>query len=127
MFTAGATWYIDTDKKWSVSALNRFEINSQQADTGITPGTVYTVEGGIGYGITKIITIGAAGFYQQRVNGDVGGNSTSDLPHVAGIGPEISTFFPSIMLGVSLRYEYEFLAADRFQGNTVMLTVTKRF
>jgi hypothetical protein len=31
------------------------------------------------------------------------------------------------MLGVSLRYEYAFLAEDRLQGSTVMLTVTKRF
>ena len=127
MFTAGATWYIDTDRKWSISALNRYEINAVQADTGITPGTVYTVEGGIGYAVSKIVTVGAAGYYQQRVNGNVGDHSTGDLPRTSGIGPEIATFFPSIMLGVSLRYEYGFLAEDLFQGSTVMLTVTKRF
>ena len=26
MITAGATWYIDADKKWAVSALNRYEL-----------------------------------------------------------------------------------------------------
>jgi hypothetical protein len=127
MFTAGATWYPDDEKKWSISALNRYEINAQQDDTGITPGQVYTVEGGIGYGISKIVTVGAAGYYQQQTTSNTGTGADPNRNRVAGIGPEISTFFPSIMLGVSLRYEYEFLAESRLQGNTVMLTVTKRF
>ena len=38
MFTAGATWYPDKDKRWSVSALNRYEFNTEQEDTRITPG-----------------------------------------------------------------------------------------
>jgi hypothetical protein len=127
MFTAGATWYIDEQKKWSISALNRYEINSQQADTGLTPGQVYTVEGGIGYGVSKIVTLGAIGYYQQQTSSNTGTGANPDRNRVAAIGPEVSTFFPSATLGVSLRYAYEFLADSRFQGHTVMLTVTKRF
>ena len=126
MFTAGLTWYPDEQKKWSISALNRYEINAQQDDTGITPGQVYTVEGGIGYGVSKIVTLGAVGYYQQQTTISTGGNSSRERGRVAAIGPEIATFFPSAMLGVSLRYEYEFLAESRLQGNTVMLTITKK-
>jgi hypothetical protein len=127
MFTAGATWYPDEQKKWSVSVLNRYEINGQQDDTGITPGQVYTVEGGIGYGISKIVNLGAVGYYQQQTTVNTGSGASGERGRVAAIGPEVSAFWPSIMLGVSLRYEYEFLAESRLQGNTVMLTVTKRF
>ena len=127
MFTAGATWYPDEQKKWSVSALNRYEINAQQDDTGITPGQVYTLEGGIGYGISKIVTLGAIGYYQLQTTSDTGDHSSRDRASVGGIGPEISTFFPSATLGVSLRYAYEFMAESRLQGHTIMLTVTKRF
>jgi hypothetical protein len=127
MFTAGATWYVDEQKKWSISALNRYEINGQQDDTGITPGQVYTVEGGIGYGVSKIVTLGAIGYYQQQTSVDTGTGASGDRDRVSGIGPEISAFFPSITLGVSLRYAYEFLAESRLQGHTVMLTLTKRF
>jgi hypothetical protein len=127
MFTAGATWWVDPAKKWSISALNRYEINGQQDDTGITPGQVWTLEGGIGYGISKIVTLGAAGYYQLRTTHNTGSGASPALPRVGGIGPEIATFFPSATLGVSLRYEYEFMAESRLQGHTVMLTVTKRF
>jgi hypothetical protein len=130
MLTAGATWYPDQEKRWALSVLNRYEFNQQQEDTStpITPGQAYTVEGGLSYGITKTIDVGAVGYYQQQVTGDTG-TAAMQRAHgrVAAIGPEVSAFFPSMMLGVSLRYEYEFLAESRLQGNTVTLTLTKKF
>jgi hypothetical protein len=127
MFTFGATWYPDEEKKWSFSALNRYEINAQQDDTGITPGQAYTLEGGLGYAVSKIVTVGVIGYYQQQTTMSTGGYASRNKDRVAAVGPEIATFFPSAMLGVSLRYAYEVMAEDRFQGHTVMLTVTKRF
>jgi hypothetical protein len=127
MITAGATWYPDEAKKWSLSALNRYEFNQKQEDTGITPGQAYTVEGGIGYAVAPGIDIGAIGYYQQQVTGDSGNGTPSGRNRVAAIGPEINAFFPKIMLGISLRYAYEFMADNRLQGNTFTLTVTKRF
>jgi hypothetical protein len=127
MLTAGATWYPDAAKKWSVSVLNRYEFNQEQEDTNITPGDAYTVEGGIGYAATAPIEIGAIGYYQQQVNGDRGINNPAPRDRVAGIGPEVNAFFPKMMLGISLRYAYEFMAENRFQGNTATLTITKKF
>jgi hypothetical protein len=131
MLTAGATWYPDEAKKWSVSALNRYEFNQQQEDTDVTIGQAYTVEGGIGYALSMTesqkIDFGAIGYYQQLVTGDSGSGVPSGRNRVAAIGPEINAFFPKIMLGITLRYAYEFLADNRLQGNTFTLTVTKRF
>ncbi|MGO8676841.1 MAG: transporter [Limisphaerales bacterium] len=130
MFTAGAAWYPDAAKKWSVSALSRYEINMEHDD--YTVGQAYTLEWGLGRTILQNIDAGLAGYYQQKVTSDTGGPPRD---RVAGIGPEISTSWPKYALGVSLRYAYEFMAeggtatpADgRLEGHTVTLTVTKRF
>jgi hypothetical protein len=126
MLTAGATWYIDNAKKWSVSALNRFEFSMEKEDTEQIPGQVYTVEGGMSYELFKGIDVGPIGYYQQQVNPTTG-SSWSDRNRVAGVGPEVSVSIPQWMMGVSLRYAYEFMAESRLQGQTVTLTITKRF
>jgi len=126
MLTAGVTWYIDHDKTWSVSALNRYEFNTEQRDTDITPGQAYTLEWGIGKTLAKVYDIGVVGYYQQQTTaGNVNGSSGYD--RVASVGPEIGVAFPKPMLSVSFRYLYEFMAKDRAQGQTFSLTLTKRF
>jgi len=127
MLTAGATWYIDHDKQWAVSALNRYEFNSEKNDTDITPGQVYTLEWGVSRTFMKTWDVGAVGYYQQQVTGTTGTGTSGELGRVAGVGPEISAFFPKIMLGVSFRWVYEFMAESRLQGQTFTLTLTKRF
>lgn len=126
MLTAGATWYIDNEKRWALSALNRYEFSTEKEDTEQIPGQAYTLEWGASYGVTKTVDVGAVGYYQQQVNPS-SGDSWSNRNRVAAVGPEISAFFPKMMLGVSLRYEYEFMAENRLQGNTFTLTVTKKF
>jgi hypothetical protein len=44
MLTAGATWYPDEAKTWAISALNRYEFNSEDRDTHDTRGQAYTLE-----------------------------------------------------------------------------------
>jgi hypothetical protein len=46
---------------------------------------------------------------------------------VAAVGPEVSVMFPKQMFFVSVRYNYEFMAESRAQGNAITLTLTKRF
>ena len=122
MFTAGATFYPDAEKQWSISALSRYEINMEH--NGISKGQAYTLEWGASRTVIPNIDLGLAGYYQGQVTSTTGG-----LPRdqVAGLGPEISAFCPKYATGVSLRYAYEFMAEDRLEGHTVALTITKRF
>ena len=126
MQTAGATWYIDEGKTWAVSALNRYEFNTEQRDTHVTPGQAYTLEWGVSKTLIKVIDLGAVGYYQQQVTTDSGAPASS-RDRVAAVGPEISVAFPKQMLFISLRYDYEFMAENRAQGHTFALTLTKRF
>ena len=126
MQTAGATWYIDDAKTWAVSALSRYEFSTEQRDTEIIPGQTYTLEWGVSKTLNKVIDVGPAGYYQQQVNPN-SGTSWSSRSRVAAVGPEVNVAFPKQMLFVSLRYNYEFMAENRAQGNAVTLTLTKRF
>jgi len=127
MLTAGATWYIDQQKTWAVSALNRYEFNTEQRDTHVTPGQAYTLEWGVSKTLAKVIDVGAVGYYQQKVTGDSGpALFTMPRDRVAAVGPEISVAFPKQALFVSFRYLYEFTAENRAQGHTFALTLTKR-
>jgi hypothetical protein len=124
MQTAGATWYVDEAKTWAVSALSRYEFNTEQRDTHVTPGDAYTLEWGISKSVCKEADLGLVGYYQQQVTGN---SNKAPLNRVAAIGPEVSVMFPKQMFFVSLRYNYEFMAESRAQGHTTALTLTKRF
>lgn len=127
MLTAGATWYADQAKTWAVSALNRYEFNTEQRDTHITPGQAYTLEWGVSKTLAKVIDVGAVGYYQTQVTSDDGIGALGNRDRVAAVGPEVNVAFPKPMLFVSFRYLYEFMAEDRAQGQTFTLTLTKRF
>jgi len=126
MQTAGATWYIDKEKTWAVSALNRYEFNTRQRHTDISPGQAYTLEWGVSKTVAKVVDLGAVGYYQQKVTTDSGTGASKDRDRVAAVGPEINVAFPKQMLFISLRYDYEFMAESRAQGHTFALTLTKR-
>jgi hypothetical protein len=126
MQTAGVTWYIDEDKTWAVSALNRYEFSTEQRDTDVIPGQTYTLEWGVSKSLCKESDIGVVGYYQQQVNPN-NGSPYSSRSSVAAVGPEVSFMFPKQMFFVSIRYNYEFMAESRAQGNAITLTLTKRF
>jgi hypothetical protein len=127
MLTAGATWYADAGKTWSISALNRYEISHENDDTGITPGQAWTLEGGIGKAITPALELGVVGYYQLQTTTDDGPGAGAAKDHAAAVGPEINLAFPKIMLFASARYFYEFDAENRPEGHTANITITKRF
>lgn len=127
MFTLGAVWYPDKEKTWALSVLNRYEINTEQQDTDVTPGNMFTVDWGLSKNIGKGVDVGFIGYYQQLVTEDSGSGSSSDKSHVVGIGPEVTGMIPKINVIGSLRYVYEIDAKDRPKGQLVTLTLTKRF
>ena len=108
-----------------MSALNRYEFNTEQRDTHVTPGQAYTLEWGVSKTVAKVIDLGAVGYYQQQVTSNSGAPASS-RNRVAAAGPEINVVFPKQMLFISFRYDYEFMAENRAQGHTFALTLTKR-
>jgi len=127
MLTAGATWHPDTEKTWSLSLLNRYEFNEENSDVGIRPGQTWTMEGGIAKSVTKHIELGLAGYYQQQTTHDSGATAADGLVSDVGVGPEIVAVCPYTGIITSLRWIHELSVNERPQGNTINLTLTKRF
>jgi hypothetical protein len=127
MLTWGGVWFIDTNKTYAVSALNRYEFNSEQNGSDITPGDAYTLEWGVSRQFGHGLFAGPAGYYQQKVTGDRGTGASSVRDRAAAAGVEIGGVIPKINIVASIRGLYEFMAEGRAQGETVTLTLTKRF
>jgi len=127
MFTGGITIYPDTAKTWSLSALNRYEINQKRSDTGITPGQYWTLEWGLAKSVSKTVELGLAGYYQMQTTSASGAGAPIVKDRVVGVGPEITFACPKIGLSTSIRYLREAGAQQRPEGNTVNIILTKRF
>ncbi|MBN2505963.1 MAG: transporter [Verrucomicrobia bacterium] len=127
MLTLGGTWFIDEQKTWAVSSLNRYEFHHRHRDTHITPGQQLTMEWGLSKALTKTIEVGAVGYYVQQTTDDSGTGSGDRKDRVFAVGPEVSLFCPKLKLFGSLRYEREFGAKHRPEGNVMTLTLTKIF
>jgi len=127
MATFGATAYLDTERTWAFSVLNRYEISHEQRHTHLTPGQFLTTEFGLSKTLAKTVDLGVIGYTQQQTTDERGTGASNERSRVIGLGPEISLAFPSIMTFASLRYVREFEAAYRPEGHLLALTVTKRF
>ena len=127
MLTLGGVWYPDEKKTWALSLLSRYEINTEQDKTDVTPGNMGTLEWGLSKNIGHGTDVGLIGYYQQQITQDSGTHAANNTSDVVGVGPEISTFCSKLGLFASLRYAYEVEARNRPQGSTFTLTLTKRF
>lgn len=133
--TIGGTVYLDKKRMWNAAANFALEFNTEKSGTNIRPGDLGTVEGGLGRTFYKkvggpipmIMNLGIAGYAQFKVTGDSG----SDIPtplrgfkdRVFALGPEFNIFIPKPQLTVLVRYEPEFGARVRAQGQSVVFSI----
>jgi hypothetical protein len=123
MLTGGVTYYMDKDKTWSLSALNRYEFSQENKKKGITPGQYWTLEYGLAKSLSKTVDLGVAGYYQAQTT-KVTGSEAKDS--VAGIGPEVTFVCPKLGVSTSVRYLREMGASNRPEGNLFNIIFTKR-
>ncbi len=126
MITAGITWFPVEDKSWSVSLLDRYEINLENPETDVTTGHMNSLEVGISYAVAKGVMVGVAGYYQQQTTENHGPFTNDALSQRVAVGPEVSVALPKGFF-LSLRYEQEFAVRNRPEGGTGCLTVIKAF
>jgi hypothetical protein len=133
--TVGSTVYLDQKRTWTAAANFGLEFHSDKSGTNINPGDLGTVEGGLGKTFYKkvsgpipmIMNVGLAGYSQFKVTGDSG----SDIPpvlrgykdRVFALGPEFNMYIPKPRLTLLARYEPEFGARNRSQGQTIVFSI----
>jgi len=129
MPTFGATWYPDAKKKWSASALGRYEFHATKEDVAVKMGDDFHVEYGLANAVRPTLKIGAVGYTQWKVTEDSGKDVTWDASvkdRVFASGVEVMKVFPKQMFFVQLRGLLEYGARGRSQGQAVILVLTKR-
>ena len=134
-FTVGSTVYLDQKKMWNAAATFSLEFNTDKSGTNIRVGDVGTIEGGLGRTFYKklsgpipmVMNLGAAGYSQFKVTGDSGSDIPSALQgfkdHIFALGPEFNVFIPGPNLSLLARYEPEFGARNRTQGQTLVFSI----
>jgi hypothetical protein len=125
MFTGGVTYYPDKKRSWSISALNRYEINYNRSDTLITPGQYWTLEWGLAKSVSKTVDLGFTGYAQVQTAVAIGLQAPLLKQHAFGLGPEITFVIPKLGVSTSLRYLKEVGAQQRPQGNIFNVTFTR--
>ena len=129
MLTVGGTYFMDAQRKWSVSALTRTLVNSEQKDTEITPGMEFVVEGGIGYETMRagkfLFRPGLAYSAYKQIGEDDGAMADDLKKEAYAAGPEFNMFWLEKGLQINLRYLEEFGAKNTAEGSQFVLTFTK--
>jgi hypothetical protein len=134
-FTIGTTVYFDQKKLWNVAATFGLEFHTNKSGTNINVGDMGTIQGGVGRTFYKkvsgpvpmIMNLGVAGYSQFKVTGDSGSDINPALrgykDRVFALGPEFNIYIPRPRLSLVVRYEPEFGARLRSQGQTVVFSV----
>lgn len=129
MLTGGATWYFDTAKSISGSALMRFERNGRN-DAGLRPGNQITLEWGLAKDFGAV-QAGLVGYSQRQVSNDSGANASDRRSSRHAIGAEL--VYPVPGAGVFLKAAaYREVRAkagtDAYpKGSLVRFTLVKAF
>ena len=125
MFTLGGSWHFDVDKRWSISALSRYEIKTRQDETLVTPGDSWLVEWSLSHRLANGVEVGLVGYDAWQLERDQGRASDKAEKHAAGI--ETGYFWPQIGLGLNGAYYNEYNNEAGAEGDLYRITLTKVF
>lgn len=99
MLSGGATYYFDSAKTITASALMRFERNGED-DSGFRPGNEVTLEWGVGKNLGTF-QAGVVGYSQWQASNDKGYGASNDRSSRHAVGLELD--YPLIGTGVLLK------------------------
>ena len=124
----GVTWYLDSEKTWSLATAQRIEFHSHNDDRNITAGNHYSMEWALAKKLPDLWEVGAVGTITQKVSDDTGSGvfypaGTHDRVYSAGA--EVTKFFPEKNIQASLRWFHEFEAEARPQGDAIWFSLSK--
>ncbi|MCL1960611.1 MAG: transporter [Desulfovibrionaceae bacterium] len=129
MLTGGGTYYFDSAKTITASALMRYEFNTRK-DTGFRPGQQLSLEWGLGKSF-GLVTAGLVGYSQWQTTNDTGPGATTDRAARHAVGVEVMYAVPSAKVTLQGAVYKEVSAtagsAAQTKGTLVRFTVIKAF
>jgi hypothetical protein len=134
-FTIGSTVYLDQKKRGMLPRISPWSLRRTKVAPILKSATWGLSRGGLGKTFYKkisgpipiVMNLGVAGYAQFKVTGDSG----SDIPpalrgfkdRVFALGPEFNIYVPKPRLTLLVRYEPEFGARIRTQGQTIVFSI----
>jgi hypothetical protein len=123
LFTAASTLFFDQGKTFSASAYATYEIHTKKRGSDFRAGDNFCLDWAVGKTFDKVLTLAVSGYYERQYKVDKG----SDVPKaaknvrdkVAAVGPEVDIFIPQMNGHLTARYEFEFGAISRTQGQRI--------
>ncbi|GGE65403.1 hypothetical protein GCM10011533_17230 [Streptosporangium jomthongense] len=125
MLTLGGSWHFDADKRWSFSALSRYEIKTEQDDTDITPGDSWLVEWALSHRLDSGLNVGLVGYEAWQLERSKG--TAADKAEKHALGAEVGYFWPHLGLGLNGAYYQEYNNEAGPEGDLLRLHLTKVF
>jgi hypothetical protein len=132
MLTVGGTYFLDDKKTWSLSAMTRTLMHTEQQDTKVTPGSEFVVEYGIGKEIAVndklLVRPGLTGcaYWQLGDDSKDGPVSVAEQRKRAyAVGAEINFFYLPQLMQLNLRALHEYGAENTSEGSQFVATLTK--
>jgi hypothetical protein len=124
----GGSAAFDPGRRLRLSALASLDVNDRKLHIDVTRGATLQIQGGLGYTLARLVSVGVAGYALWQVTDDSG----SDLPAILrgardtayGAGPELGVLIPGIRCSLTLRYEHDFESASRPQGEIFVFGLT---
>ncbi|MDY0206030.1 MAG: transporter [Pseudomonas sp.] len=123
MVTLGGTYYFDTPKSWSFSALSRYEVNGNKK--GLDQGDSFLVEWGAGKRLDNGIELGLVGYSGWQLNNNQTEAHAKKQKHALGV--ETGYFWGNLGFGVNAAYLSEYKTKNSTEGDMFRLHFTKAF
>ncbi|SEA71554.1 Uncharacterized conserved protein [Desulfuromusa kysingii] len=134
MLTLGGTYFFDDHRSLSISAATRTLVHTEQDDTGVTPGSEFVIEYGLGKEIKlndKFLVrpgISGSAYWQLEDDSEDGpGTVASERKEAMSLGLEMNIMHLPTLMQANLRVLREFEAKNTSEGSQIVLTLTKSF
>jgi hypothetical protein len=127
-FSLGGTLFFDNERAFRLSVLASYNLYHRKIGIDVTRGDSVQLQGGLGGRWFQILDAGVAGYALWQVADDRG----SDLPpalrgareRVFGLGPEIGITIPPLRARLTARYEWDFGAESRPEGQVLLVSLS---
>lgn len=124
-FSLGGTLFFDDERAFRLSVLASYNLYHQKIGIDVTRGDTVQIQGGLGGRWFQVLDAGIVGYGLWQVADDRG----SDLPlalrgareRVFGLGPEIGITIPALRARLTARYEWDFGAKSRPEGQVLVV------
>lgn len=127
-------WYPDKNRGTAVVAAVTYEINQDGPETSVTPGQRISAN----LGIDQLLPLGASGFVlelgigvygQWQISDDKGSNAFDEGVHdrIYGAGPQIGLIYVPWNAAATAKWQHEFEAVNRFEGDNFTLNFAVGF